>query len=174
MTMPKILVAGIGNIFHGDDAFGVEVAQRLTVRCMPDGGRVVNFGIRSYDLVFALLDGYDITILVDAVARGGEPGTLYLIEPDLNSLDDFESQPEPFDSHGMNPVLVLRLAKQMGAPLNRILLVGCEPETFGSENEGKVGLSPSVAQAVDEAVKRIESLIAETSRETNVTTALAM
>jgi hydrogenase maturation protease len=174
MTMQRILVAGIGNIFHGDDAFGVEVAQRMAVRGTPDGVRVVDFGIRSYDLVFALLDAYDITILVDAVARGGKPGTLYLIEPDLNSLDNFESQPESFDSHGMNPVLVLRLAKQMGAPLNRILLVGCEPETFGSEDEGKVGLSPAVAQAVDEAVKRIESLIAETWRKTDVTTALVM
>ena len=83
MNAPRILIAGIGNIFLGDDGFGVEVAQRLLRRQLPDGVRVVDFGIRGYDLAYALLDGYDAAILVDAAARGGEPGTLYVIEPEL-------------------------------------------------------------------------------------------
>ena len=83
---PKILVAGIGNIFLGDDAFGVEVARRLSARPQPEAVRVADFGIRGYDLAYALLDGYDTTILIDACPRGDAPGTLYVIEPDLNDL----------------------------------------------------------------------------------------
>src|ERR1700734_1751902 len=82
MTPPRILIAGIGNIFLGDDAFGSEVARRLAARPMPDGVKVVDFGIRGFDLTYALLDGSDATILVDATPRGGPPGTLYVIEPD--------------------------------------------------------------------------------------------
>ena len=82
MTRPaRILIAGIGNIFLGDDAFGVEVARRLVRRRLPDGVRVVDFGIRGLDLTYALLDGYEAVILVDAAPRGGPPGTLYVLEP---------------------------------------------------------------------------------------------
>ncbi|MGH7848434.1 MAG: hydrogenase maturation protease, partial [Candidatus Binatia bacterium] len=77
MTPAKILVAGIGNIFLGDDGFGVEVARELAKRKLPESVRVVDFGIRGFDLAYALLDGYDLTILVDAAPRGGLPGTLY-------------------------------------------------------------------------------------------------
>ena len=84
---PTILVAGIGNIFLGDDAFGSEVARRLLLKPWPAGVRVEDFGIRGFDLTFALMDGYDAVILVDATPRGGVPGTLYTIEPDLSELD---------------------------------------------------------------------------------------
>ncbi len=80
---PNILVAGIGNIFLGDDGFGVEVIRRLSSREFPAEVRVEDFGIRGYDLAYALLDGPDVTILVDAAARGGAPGTIYVIEPDV-------------------------------------------------------------------------------------------
>lgn len=160
MNQPKVLIACIGNIFLGDDAFGVEVARALAKRRLPDEVRLVDFGIRSFDLAFALMDGYDVTIFVDATKRGGKPGTIYVIEPDLskfNNADDLSSAPT-MDAHTMNPMKVLALAKSMGAKFNRILLVGCEPETFG-ENEGLMGLSKSVLAAVDEAVNVIESLI---------------
>ncbi|MBV9763550.1 MAG: hydrogenase maturation protease [Acidobacteriaceae bacterium] len=153
----RILIAGIGNIFLGDDAFGVEVAQRLLARTLPASVRVRDFGIRGYDLAYALLDGYDLTILVDACPRGEPPGTVYVIEP---QLEDAEGTPAPvaLDAHTMNPVNVIRLAKSMGTISKRILLVGCEPAELGGE-EGEVGLSEPVLKAVDEAVKVVEKLV---------------
>ena len=88
MSARRILVAGIGNIFFGDDAFGCEVAAELTQRSWPDGVSVLDFGIRGYDLAYAIMDGYDATILVDATPQGSAPGTIYLIEPDLKKLDE--------------------------------------------------------------------------------------
>ena len=155
---PSILIAGIGNIFLGDDAFGVEVVRRFAKNKLPRGVRAIDFGIRGYDLAYALLDGTDVTILVDACPRGDKPGTLYVIEPDLASLDFAESDAAPVDAHGMHPVNVLRLAKSMGGPLKRILLVGCEPESLGGE-DGRMGLSDTVSESVDEAVRMIESLV---------------
>jgi hydrogenase maturation protease len=156
---PTILIAGIGNIFLGDDAFGVEVSQRLANKKLPRGVRAIDFGIRGFDLAYALLDGTDVTILVDACPRGGKPGTLYVIEPDLDSLDapGAESAP-PVDGHVMNPVNVLRLAKTLGGPLKKILLVGCEPESLGGD-EGRMGLSDTVTASIDEAVRMVELLV---------------
>jgi len=153
---PQILVAGIGNIFLGDDAFGVEVARRLSGRALPPGVRVTDFGIRGYDLVYALLDGYDTTILVDACPRGEPAGTLYVIEPDLENLGGPEEG--AVEAHSMNPLNVLRLAQSMGGPLKRVLLVGCEPGTLGPE-EGQMGLSEPIEDAVDEAVRLVEALV---------------
>ena len=155
---PSILIAGIGNIFLGDDAFGVEVAQRLASRTLPERVKVTDFGIRGFDLAYALLDGSDVTILVDACPRGGAPGTLYTIEPDLSALDSPDVQQSSVDAHSMNPMNVIRLAKTMGGKLKKILLVGCEPATLGPE-EGQMGLSEPVAAMVDEAVETIESLV---------------
>jgi hydrogenase maturation protease len=135
----------------------VEVARRLSGRELPSTVRVTDFGIRGYDLAYALLDGYDTTILVDACPRGQPAGTLYVIEPDLGDLGGFEEQQGAVEAHSMNPLNVLRLSSSMG-PLKRVLLVGCEPETLGPE-EGQMGLSESVEAAVDEAVKLVESLI---------------
>ncbi|MGA2030579.1 MAG: hydrogenase maturation protease [Verrucomicrobiota bacterium] len=155
---PSILIAGIGNIFLGDDAFGVEVVQRLAGRKLPERVKAIDFGIRGFDLAYALLDGSDVTILVDACPRGGKPGSLYVIEPDLNSLDAPEADRTSVDAHSMNPMNVIRMAKSMGGELKKILLVGCEPATLGPE-EGHMGLSESVAEAVNEAVTLIESLV---------------
>ena len=155
---PTILIAGIGNIFLGDDAFGVEVVQRLAARKLPERVKAVDFGIRGFDLAYALLDGSDVTILVDACPRGGEPGSLYVIEPDLNSLDAPDAQQASVDAHSMNPMNVIRLAISMGGELKRILLIGCEPATLGPE-EGQMGLSEPVSAAVDQAVTLIENLL---------------
>jgi hydrogenase maturation protease len=155
---PSILIAGIGNIFLGDDAFGVEVVQRLASRKLPERVKAIDFGIRGFDLAYALLDGSDVTILVDGCPRGDKPGSLYVIEPDLNSLNAPDSERAAVDAHSMNPMNVIRMAKSMGGELKRILLVGCEPATLGPE-EGQMGLSEPVAAAVDEAAKLVESLV---------------
>ena len=158
LSAPVILVAGIGNIFLGDDGFGVEVAQRLSQRIFPEGVRVVDFGIRGLDLAYALMDGPQTTILIDACPRGDVPGTLYVVEPDLTSLDSSNGSQVAIDAHAMNPMTVLCMAKSMGAPLRRILLVGCEPTTLGPE-EGQLGLSEDVENAVERAVTLTEALL---------------
>ncbi len=161
MTRPRILIAGIGNIFLGDDAFGSEVARRLLSRPLADEVRVIDFGIRGLDLAYALMDGYDVTILVDATPRGGaEPGTLYTVEPDLSELDNLDAQGMMIETHGMNPMKVLCMVKSMGGEFKRILLVGCEPEPLDAEEE-RMGLSEPVEAAVTEAIKVIESLVAK-------------
>jgi hydrogenase maturation protease len=160
LKQPRILVAGIGNIFLGDDAFGVEVVRRLCALEFPETVRVRDFGIRGYDLAYALLDRYDLTILVDACPRGDAPGTLYVIEPEINEVDVSQSSSVALDAHTMNPVSVIRMARAMGPISKRILLVGCEPATLGGE-EGRMELSEVVSTAVDEAVKLVQKLIAE-------------
>jgi hydrogenase maturation protease len=155
---PTILIAGIGNIFLGDDAFGVEVVRRLASRKLPDAVRVTDFGIRGFDLAYALQDGYETTILVDACPHGEAPGTLYVIEPDLNACDAPEAPLAVVEAHAMNPMNVLRMAQAMNIEIRNVLLVGCEPRTLGGE-EGHMGLSAVVAAAVEDAVKLVESLI---------------
>jgi len=155
---PTILIAGIGNIFLGDDAFGVEVARRLAERNLPEQVRVVDFGIRGFDLAYALQDGYENTILVDACPHGQAPGTLYVIEPDVETLQDPSAPQATVEAHAMNPESVLRMAQAMNIEVKNLLLVGCEPETLGGE-EGQMGLSATVGAAVDEAVKLVESLV---------------
>ena len=151
----SILVAGIGNIFFGDDAFGSEVARELMRRPLPDGVTVSDFGIRSYDLTYALMDGCD-AILIDAVPRGEPPGTLFLIEPDLAGLDRDDG--EIPDAHSMNPVRVLQMVRSLGGRTGRLYLVGCEPSVLESD-EGQMGLSESVQAAVPRAIEMIESLL---------------
>jgi len=155
---PKVLIAGIGNIFLGDDAFGSEVARKLEGRPWPSGVRVIDFGIRGLDLVYALSDGYDLTVLVDAIPRGGSAGTLYVIDPDLTELVEGASPDVLLDAHSLDPMQVLRAAGAQGATLKGIVLVGCEPGDFGGE-EGRLGLSEPVAAAVDEAVGVVTSLV---------------
>jgi hydrogenase maturation protease len=154
----QILIAGIGNIFLGDDGFGVEVVKRLAAQQFPAGVRVIDFGIRGLDLAYALQDGYETTILVDAYPHGQAPGTVSLVEPDLNKLDELD--PSIVDAHGMNPLNVLRMAKSMNPNLKNVLLIGCEPATFGGE-EGTMGLSEPVGAAIDGAVQMIVSLISK-------------
>jgi len=165
MGAPSILVAGIGNIFLGDDAFGCEVVKDLSQRFWPDNVRIVDFGIRGFDLAYALLDGYDVTIFVDATPRGEAPGTLYTIEPDLNELETLDASAMALETHGMNPLRVLSMVKSMGGEFNKILLVGCEPETFGPD-EGYLGLSPTVAVAVRKAARIVTSLVERFQEET--------
>lgn len=155
---PAILVAGIGNIFLGDDGFGVEVAQKLAKRTFPSAVRVADFGLRGFDLVYALQDGYEATILIDAFPHGQPPGTVSVIEPDLKEPCAASAQDTFVQPHAMNPMNVLRMAAAMHGPLKRVLLVGCEPSTFGGD-EGKMGLSPPVQAAVEEAARVVTNLV---------------
>jgi hydrogenase maturation protease len=157
---PRILVAGIGNIFLGDDGFGVEVAQRLAKCSFPSAVRVADFGIRGFDLAYALQDGYETTILIDAFPHGQPAGTVSVIEPDLNELAAGPSQDSFVQTHAMNPMNVLRMAAAMHGPLKRVLLVGCEPASFGGD-EGTMGLSAPVEAAVEEATKAVTNLVAK-------------
>ena len=156
--MKRILVAGIGNIFFGDDAFGCEVASQLRRKPLPEGVRVIDFGIRSYDLAYAIMDGYDATILVDATPQGSAPGTIYLIEPDLKKLDELPD--EAVNAHSMNPVRVLQLVRSLGGKPGWLRVVGCEPAVLETE-EGAMGLSEKVQAAVAPAIEMIETLIRE-------------
>lgn len=151
----KTLVAGIGNVFLSDDAFGVEVVRALGD--LPDGVRVLDSGIRGMHLAYELLDGYDAVVLVDATRRGGEPGTLHTLEHDL----DAPAPAAALDGHGMDPASVLGLLRDLAAsmemplPVGRVLVVGCEPACL---DEG-IGLSPAVAAAVGPAVDVVRELV---------------
>jgi hydrogenase maturation protease len=160
----RILVAGIGNVFLGDDGFGVALAGRLAERRLPAGVEVVDFGIRGMDLAYTMGEGYDAVVLLDAVPRGGAPGTLYVIEPDLDETP--EGVP---DAHGMDPVMVLALARSLSeSPLPRTLIVGCEPQTVmtGDEDELVGDLSEPVHAALDDAVAAVERVLGDLSRDT--------
>ncbi len=160
----RILVAGIGNIFLSDDAFGVEVAQRLSGRPLPDGVRVEDYGIRGMHLAYDLLEGYDALVLVDAVPMGEPPGTLAVIEPEPappSSLEGEGGVPrEVVDAHTMSPHLVLATLAHLGGSVDRIVIVGCQP---GHLDEG-IGLSPAVRGAVTPAVDLCSELIAESAQ----------
>ncbi|WP_328961030.1 hydrogenase maturation protease [Streptomyces virginiae] len=160
----RVLIAGIGNVFLGDDGFGVETVRALAEHPLPDGVEVVDFGVRGVHLAYQLLDGYDTLLLVDATARGGEPGTLYLIEADGGAGTGpvgAEAPPPPaLDGHQMSPDAVLALLDTLCAgtgatPPRRTLVLGCEP---AGVEEG-IGLSAPVAAAVPEAVGTALDLI---------------
>lgn len=158
MNGPRILVAGIGNIFLGDDAFGVEVVSRLAAKGLPEGVEVVDFGIRGLDLTYALLDGYDMAILVDAMPRGQPPGTVYILAPETEDVEADDSVDVLIEAHSLDPTKVLRLVQRMGGRIDRLLLVGCEPSPVDVDDM-REGLSEAVAGAVDEAVKVVLELI---------------
>ena len=160
----RILVAGIGNIFLGDDAFGPEVARRLASLGLPDGARVVDFGIRGLDLTYALLDGYEAVVLVDATPRGGAPGTLYVLELPACEPGEGEGEPALVEGHNLDPAKVLRLASALGARVGRLLLVGCEPAPIDELEDFGAELSAMARAAVDEAVPLIEALVARLLR----------
>jgi hydrogenase maturation protease len=156
VSASKILVAGIGNVFMGDDGFGVEVVARMDRGRLPEGVEVADYGIRGFDLAYALMDGYDAVILVDAVPRGQRPGTVCVLEPELESL----SGPGVLDSHGMNPMEVFRLVGQLGGTLPTAYVVGCEPAVPDADAEESMELSPPVEAAVEQGVQLVEQLVA--------------
>jgi hydrogenase maturation protease len=165
MTQGDLLVVGIGNVFLGDDGFGVEVVRRLASQPLPEGVRVADFGVRGLHLAFELLDHPDdTTILVDATQRGGDPGTVYLIEPDLAQLADLAAPGNGAagmtDAHAMTPEAVFSLLRTLGGTPGRVLIVGCEPLRC----EEEMGLSPPVERAVGEAVALVLEVVGRERR----------
>jgi hydrogenase maturation protease len=152
----RILVAGIGNLFLGDDGFGVALADRLSRRDLPAGVEVLDFGIRGMDLAYAMQDGYDAVVLLDATPRGEQPGTLYVIEP---KVQPGEVAPE---GHGMDPAKVLALVHALGGTPPRTLIVGCEPSTHMSADDPDlvVDLSEPVRMALEDAERLVDSVLA--------------
>ena len=144
-----ILVAGVGNLFLGDDGFGSEVARQLAAQPLPDGVRVVDYGIRGMHLAYDLLDGYDALVLVDALPGNGRPGDVRVLEVGPDDLGEGD-----FDAHGMDPVAVLASLGALGGELPRTFVVGCQPADVG---EG-IGLSEPVRAAVDRAVAAVRRL----------------
>ena len=167
----QLLIAGIGNIFLGDDGFGVEVASRLASADLPDWAHVVDYGIRGMHLAYDLVGHYDSAILIDAMARGGAPGTVYVIEPDMerpsSSSGDTAAIAETamFNAHGMQPDVVLSLlamleGDQAEVRPARVLVVGCEPASL----DHGIGLSAPVAAAVDEAASVVLDLVSAAAK----------
>jgi hydrogenase maturation protease len=163
-TVSRTLIAGVGNIFMGDDAFGCEVAQRLGRRKLPAGVDVVDFGIRAMDLRYTLTEGYDFAILIDTVKRGGAPGTLYVIEPDLSGSDGGTDPDEQLiGAHDLDLAGILRCVALLRKRGPRVLLVGCEPEFLGGDY-GCIGLTAAVSAAVDKAVAEVQTVLKELPR----------
>ena len=152
-----VLVAGIGNIFLSDDGFGIEVAHRLAAEPLPAGVRVADFGIRGVHLAYELLDGYDGLVLIDAMPMGESPGTLAVIEADVDGNLVPDDEAPVVDPHSMSPEVVLATLSRLGGGVPRVYVVGCQPATLDED----MGLSPPVAAVVDEAVELCRELIDE-------------
>jgi len=151
----SVLVAGVGNIFLGDDGFGVEVARRLSAEPLPENVHVADYGIRGVHLAYQLLDGYDTLILVDAVSRGEPPGTVFVIEPDLGLGTPLNGVPPAMNAHDLDPASVLGLVRHLGGRIDRVLVVGCEPQ----QTDERIGLSEPVQRAVGEAARLVRELL---------------
>lgn len=158
----RVLIGCIGNIFLGDDGFGFEVAQALARCALPAGVVVRDFGIRGFDLAYALLHPWQAVVLVDAIVRGGAPGTLYLLQPG----DALAPTQGGLDPHAMDPARVLTTARALGEISATVYIVGCEPQDLGDETEGRMGLSSAVTAAIPEAVRMIGSVAEKVMRGT--------
>ena len=154
MSGPRVLVAGIGNIFFGDDGFGVAVADRLLADPPRADVTIAEYGIRGVHLAFDLLDGYDLLVLVDALPMGEEPGTVALFEPEAPVAAAGDTDPA-VDAHSMSPATVLGTLAGLGGSVGRVLVVGCEPESIGE----RMGLSDVVAAAVEPAVALVGEVL---------------
>ncbi len=149
----RILVAGIGNVFLGDDGFGVEVVRRIDPAHLPERVDVVDYGIRGVHLAYELLDGrYGTLVLVDAVPLDEPPGTLAVLDADAGAL---EQEPVVPDAHGMHPQAVLQLLRNLGGSVGRVLVVGCRPAIV----EERMGLSDVVAGVVDDAARLVTQVV---------------
>jgi hydrogenase maturation protease len=154
----QILVAGIGNAWLRDDGFGGEVARRLEARGLPDGVTVADFGTGGLDLAYEVMRGYDALVLLDVSRQGGEPGTLYVMEPDEEDFAAGIEDGELLDPHGMDPQTVLRFVRAVGGWPGRVVVIACEP---GEVEEMGIGLSDEVGAAVERAVELVVATIAE-------------
>lgn len=144
----EVLIACVGDMFSGDDGFGVAVARALAARPLPAGVRVVDFGIRGHDLAYALLAPLAGVVLVDAARRGRAPGTLYVIDADTAA----SARPD-FGPHAIDPSRVLGMVAALGGRVERLRVVGCEPAEIPDPDDVVAELSPPVAAAVEPAAE---------------------
>lgn len=154
----QILVAGVGNVFLQDDGFGAEVARRLEARGVPGGVTVLDFGTGGLKLAYEVMRGYDALVLVDISRQGGEPGTLYVMEPDPESVDGALQEGDALNPHGMDPRTVLRFVKAVGGWPGKVVVIACEPATVGDMG---IGLSGPVTRALDDAVALVLRTVEE-------------
>jgi hydrogenase maturation protease len=154
----SILVAGVGNAWLRDDGFGGEVARRLSERELPGGVSVMDAGTGGLDLAYEVMRGYDGLVIIDVSKQGGEPGTLYVMEPDEAEVQGGIEDGEVINPHGMDPQTVLRFVKSIGAWPGRVVVIACEPADV---EEMGWGLSDSVSEAVDRAVDLVIETLAE-------------
>ena len=154
----KILIAGVGNAWLRDDGFGGEVARRLERRELPDGVAVMDAGTGGLDLAYEVMRGYDALVILDVSRQGGEPGTLYVMEPDEDSVQGAIEDGETINPHGIDPQTVLRFVKSVGAWPGRVVVIACEPADV--EDMGW-GLSEQVEEAVERAVELVVETVGE-------------
>lgn len=152
----QILVAGVGNAWLRDDAFGGEVARRLERDGMPDGVTVMDFGTNGLDLAYEVMRGYDALVLVDASRQGEAPGTLFVIEPQREQFAGAIEDGETIDPHAMDPHTVLRFVSATGGWPGRVVVIGCEP---GAGDDVGLGLTPPVQAAVERALALVRETI---------------
>lgn len=156
--VPGILVAGVGNTWLQDDGFGSEVIKRLGSRELPEGVTVLDFGTGGLEMAYEVMRGYDGLVLVDVSQQGGEPGTLYVMEPDQDEIDAGIQDGEVVNPHGMDPQTVLRFLKTVGGWPGKVVVIACEPEEV--EDMG-LGLTEKVSAAVDKACDLAMETVAE-------------
>ena len=161
LSASRILIAGVGNVLFGDDAFGSEVARRLAEQSLPDCARVVDFGIRGFDLAMALLEPYDVVIIVDSLNQSERPGALHV----LDSLRDLTISSLPPNRrpawHSIDPGTALELAHALRGRLDRVIVVGCEPNPPADPAVPRIGMSEPVQAAVNEAVELVLALVTQ-------------
>jgi hydrogenase maturation protease len=156
----SILIAGVGNAWLRDDGFGGEVARRLADRPLPEGVDVMDSGTGGLDLAYEVMRGYDALVILDVSQQGGEPGTLYVMEPDEQSVPGAIEDGDAINPHAMDPQTVLRFVKSVGAWPGRVVVIACEPAQV---EEMGWGLSQPVADAIDRAVALVVETVAELS-----------
>jgi len=154
----SILVAGVGNVWLRDDGFGGEVARRLKQLELPAGVTVMDAGTGGLDLAYEVMRGYDGLVILDVSKQGGEPGTLYVMEPDEESVQGGIEDREVINPHGMDPQTVLRFVKSIGAWPGRVVVIACEPADV---EEMGWGMSNDVEEAVDRAVGLVLDTVQE-------------
>ena len=154
----QILIAGVGNAWLQDDAFGSECARRLEAQGVPEGVTVMDFGTSGLDLAYELIRGYSALVLLDASRQGDVPGTLYVMEPDRSEFAGALQDGENIDPHDMNPHTVLRFVNAIGGWPGKVVVIACEP---GETDQPGYGLTPPVEAAVQSAVTLVLETLAE-------------
>jgi hydrogenase maturation protease len=157
-ALRSILIAGVGNAWLRDDGFGGEVARRLSELELPAGVSVMDAGTGGLDLAYEVMRGYDALVILDVSPQGGEPGTLYVMEPDEEAVPGGIEDGDVINPHAMDPQTVLRFVKSVGAWPGKVMVIACEPEDV---SEMGWGLSERVREAVQRAITLVLQTVDE-------------